>query len=47
MLNVFGPRPREKLPSLPEDAMSELQAHLSIFMHDLQLGSGDALNDAE
>ena len=45
MLNLFGPRPTEKLPSMLEDAMSDLEAHLSIFMDDLQLGSGDPLDD--
>ena len=45
MLNLFGPRPQEHLPSMLEDAMVDLDAHLSIFMDDLQLGSGDALDD--
>ena len=47
MLNLYGPRPKEGLPSMLEDAMKDLDAHLSIFMDDLQVGSGDALDNEE
>ena len=43
MLDLFGGAV-SKLPTLMNDAMSDLGAQLEVFIDDLQLGTGDALN---